>query len=185
MKLFMSKGKLILIIGPTCSGKTVITNYILQNRKNTFRAISYTTRSPRVNEKNNIDYFFVSKDKFNDMINNNEFIEYTEVHGNLYGTTKDSFNLVNENKDVIKIIDYKGALKIIDLGIKCISIFLCPRNKDIAIKRIKERGDKDVISRLKSFDDEILHKNDFDYLIYNDDSEDIVSLADKIIKNLH
>ncbi len=181
----MSKGKLILIIGPTCSGKTVITNYILQNRKNTFRAISFTNRSPRPDEKNNVDYHFISTDEFKDMINNNEFIEFTNVHGNLYGTTKDSFNLVNENKDVIKIIDYKGAHKIIDLGISCISIFLCPKDKETAIKRIKDRGDKDVISRLKSFDDEMLHKDDFDYLIYNDDSEDIVSLADKIIKNLH
>ncbi|HIH26366.1 guanylate kinase [Candidatus Woesearchaeota archaeon] len=178
----MKNGKLILIIGPTCSGKTVITNYILHNRKNTSRAVSYTTRSPRDSEKNNIDYHFISSDRFNEMINNDEFIEYENVHGNLYGTTKDSFNLINKGKDVIKIIDYKGALKIISLGIKCTSIFICPKDKDIAIKRIKDRGDNDVISRLKSFDDEMLHKNDFDYLIYNDDSTDINFIINKVIK---
>ncbi len=113
----MKNGNIFLITGPSCSGKTVIADYILKHRENTVKAVSFTTRSRRPNEKEKIDYFFVSKKKFMEMVNDNEFIEFAEVYGNFYGTHRDSFKAINEGKDIIKIIDIHGALKIKKLKI--------------------------------------------------------------------
>lgn len=161
----MKKGNLFLIIGPSCSGKTVIVDYILKHRPNTVKAISFTTRQPRPEEKDKVDYFFISENKFKDMIKNNKFIEYAEVYGNFYGTTKDSFNNINEGKGVIKIIDVHGALKIKYLGISHISFFFCPKDKETLRIRIQDRGDKDVDERLSHFKEELSFKDNFDYYI--------------------
>src|SRR3989344_7837977 len=146
--MFMKKGKIFLIVGPSCSGKTVIVDYILKHRPNTVRAISFTTREPRHGEKDKIDFFFVSENQFNQMIKENKFIEYTNVYGNWYGTAEDSFKPTDSGKDVVKIIDYQGALKIKKLRILNVSFFFCPKDKETLRRRIKERGDKDVDERL-------------------------------------
>ncbi|HLC85873.1 MAG TPA: guanylate kinase [Candidatus Nanoarchaeia archaeon] len=161
----MKRGKLFLIIGPSCAGKTVIVDYVLKHRPHTVKAISFTTRDQRPGEKDKVDYFFVSEDKFKDLVKKDKFIEHANVYGHLYGTTEDSFSPINEGKDVIKIIDYQGALKIKKLKIPNVSFFFCPKDEDVLRKRIIERGDKDVEERLSYFEEELKHKKDFDYYI--------------------
>ncbi len=161
----MKKENIFFIIGPTTAGKTVIVNYILKHRKNTVRAVSYTTRGKRSNEINEKDYLFVSKEEFNKLIKENRFIEHSEVYGHLYGTTKDSFKAIEEGNDVIKIIDYQGAKKFKSSGIKAVYIFFAPKSIEVLKERLKRRGDTDIKERLKVYKEELKFKDECDYFI--------------------
>src|SRR3989338_11140426 len=108
----MKKGNIFFVIGPTASGKTVIINYILKNKKNILRAISYTTREKRPREINGIDYFFVSEEEFKNLIKQNKFIEYSKVYGNYYGTGKDSFSNIAERSDLRTIKENQDDTKL-------------------------------------------------------------------------
>jgi len=161
----MKKGNIFIITGTSGSGKTVISEYILKHRQNTVRAVSVTTRQPRPNEIDKMDYFFVSQEEFQNMIKENKLIEYANVYGNLYGTTIESFNKINENKDVVKVIDVQGALKIKELNIKHTSFFFHPLDRALLIKRLEERKELDINKRIVESDKELKHKNKFDYFI--------------------
>ncbi|MBS3175497.1 guanylate kinase [Candidatus Woesearchaeota archaeon] len=180
----MKKGNIFFVIGPTASGKTVIINYILKNKKNILRAISYTTREKRPREINGIDYFFVSEEEFKNLIKQNKFIEYSKVYGNYYGTGKDSFSKIEEGYDVIKIIDYKGAKKFKNSGIKAKYFFFAPEDIETLIERLKQRGDKDIEERIKVYKEEMKFKKECDYYIDTSGSSDsdIAKRSNELIK---
>ncbi len=160
----MQKGKIFIVSGVSGSGKSVLVEYILKHRLNIVRAISFTTRSPRDEEVDGYDYFFIDKKHFLKKVEEGEFLEFSEVYGHLYGTGLESFKPIDEGKDVIKIIDVQGALKLKKAGIKAVYIFL-KVNKATLQKRLLERKEVDVDLRLKESVSELRERKNFDYVI--------------------
>ena len=177
---------MIVFSSPSGAGKTTLVKLISKNKK-IFTSISHTTRPPRSNETNGIDYFFVNKDKFKELINKNEFLEYAKVFNNYYGTSKKKvINKLKDNKNVIFDIDWQGTEQIIkrNLNYKLITIFILPPSKKVLHQRLTNRDMKDkliVEQRMKQFDEDILHWKNYNYVVINND---LKKCYDKIMKIL-
>ena len=177
---------MIILSSPSGAGKTTLVKLISKNKK-IFTSISHTTRPPRSNEINGIDYFFVNKDKFKELINKNEFLEYAKVFNNYYGTSKKKvINKLKDNKNVIFDIDWQGTEQIIkrNLNYKLITIFILPPSKKVLHQRLTNRDMKDkliVEQRMKQFDEDILHWKNYNYVVINND---LKKCYDKIMKIL-
>ena len=186
------KGAMIVFSSPSGAGKTTLVKLISEN-KNNFISVSHTTRSPRPNEKNGIDYYFIDKNQFQKLINGNEFLEYAEVFGNYYGTTKkEIIKNLDEGKNVIFDIDWQGTEQIIkqNLNYKLITIFILPPSKKVLYERLSSRDMKDkliVEERMKQFDKDILHWKNYNYVVINDDLkncyEKIINILDAELNN--
>lgn len=175
-------GNIFIISGCSGSGKTAIIDYILKKRKNTTRAISFTTRSPRENEKESIDYFFITKARFLKKIETGDFIEFSEVYGQFYGTTADSFKKAKEGFDVIKVIDVQGAEKLRKLNIKAHFIFF-EVPLEVLKKRLEGRKEAEIQERLGYYNEELSYKKYFDFIVDTSGTEkDIQKNARKVIK---
>ena len=187
-----NKGVMVILSSPSGAGKTTLVKLLSEEDKYKI-SISHTTRKPRLNEKNGIDYFFVEKKKFKEMINNNEFLEYAEVFNNYYGTTnKNVFLNLDKGINMVFDIDWQGTEKIVSkqLNYKLISFFILPPSRNELLKRLSNRDMKDkliVEERMKQFDKDILHWKDYDYVVVNDNLKNcykkIVSFIDSEINN--
>ena len=187
-----NKGVMVILSSPSGAGKTTLVKLLSEEDKYKI-SISHTTRKPRLNEKNGIDYFFVEKKKFKEMINNNEFLEYAEVFNNYYGTTnKNVFLNLDKGINMVFDIDWQGTEKIVSkqLNYKLISFFILPPSRNELLKRLSNRDMKDkliVEERMKQFDKDILHWRDYDYVVVNDNLKNcykkIVSFIDSEINN--
>ena len=187
-----NKGVMVILSSPSGAGKTTLVKLLSEENKYKI-SISHTTRKPRLNEKNGIDYFFVEKKKFKEMINNAEFLEYAEVFNNYYGTTnKNVFLNLDKGINMVFDIDWQGTEKIVSkqLNYKLISFFILPPSRDELLKRLSNRDMKDkliVEERMKQFDKDILHWQDYDYVVVNDNLKNcykkIVSFIDSEINN--
>ena len=183
---------MIILSSPSGAGKTTLVKLLSEENKYKI-SISHTTRKPRLNEKNGIDYFFVEKKKFKEMINNDEFLEYAEVFNNYYGTTKKNVFLnLDKGINMVFDIDWQGTEKIVSkqLNYKLISFFILPPSRDELLKRLSNRDMKDkliVEERMKQFDKDILHWRDYDYVVVNDNLKNcykkIISFIDSEINN--
>ena len=168
------KGAMIVFSSPSGAGKTTLVKLISDNKKN-FISVSHTTRSPRSNEVNGIDYYFIDRNQFQKLINENEFLEYAEVFGNYYGTSKkEIIKKLDEGKNVIFDIDWQGTEQIIEqkLNYKLVTIFILPPSKKVLHNRLSNRDMKDkliVEERMKQFDKDILHWKNYDYVVINDE----------------
>ena len=187
-----NKGVMVILSSPSGAGKTTLVKLLSEENKYKI-SISHTTRKPRLNEKNGIDYFFVEKKKFKEMINNDEFLEYAEVFNNYYGTTnKNVFLNLDKGINMVFDIDWQGTEKIVSkqLNYKLISFFILPPSRDELLKRLSNRDMKDkliVEERMKQFDKDILHWQDYDYVVVNDNLKNcykkIISFIDLEINN--
>ena len=187
-----NKGVMVILSSPSGAGKTTLVKLLSEENKYKI-SISHTTRKPRLNEKNGIDYFFVDKKKFKEMINNDEFLEYAEVFNNYYGTTKKNVFLnLDKGINMVFDIDWQGTEKIVSkkLNYKLISFFILPPSRDELLKRLSNRDMKDkliVEERMKQFDKDILHWRDYDYVVVNDNLKNcykkIISFIDSEINN--
>tara|TARA_B100000674_G_C37782506_1_gene887871 strand:+ start:51 stop:665 length:615 start_codon:yes stop_codon:yes gene_type:complete len=173
--MFSSKdGKMIILSSPSGAGKTTLVKKI-SNEKKYKISISHTTREPRPNEINGLDYFFISKKEFQILINENAFLEYANVFKNLYGSTKEQvFSNLDSGQNVLFDIDWQGAQQIKNktLNYKLISFFILPPSKDVLFQRLISRGEnKDEIieMRMQQFDKDILHWKDYDFVVINED----------------
>jgi len=166
-------GKMIILSSPSGAGKTTLVKKIAKE-KNYKISISHTTREPRSNETNGVDYFFVSKDNFNNLISQNAFLEYASVFNNLYGSTKELvFKNLDCGENVLFDIDWQGAQQIKNqtLKYKIISFFILPPSKEELFQRLISRGEseEEVIKiRMKQFDKDILHWKDYDFVVINE-----------------
>ena len=187
-----NKGVMVILSSPSGAGKTTLVK--LLSEENEYKiSISHTTRKPRLNEKNGIDYFFVEKKKFKEMINNDEFLEYAEVFNNYYGTTKKNVFLnLDKGINMVFDIDWQGTEKIVSkqLNYKLISFFILPPSRDELLNRLSNRDMKDkliVEERMKQFNKDILHWRDYDYVVVNDNLKNcykkIISFIDTEINN--
>jgi guanylate kinase len=147
-------------------------------------SVSLTTRAPRFGEEDGKHYYFVSKLKFEEKINNDGFLEYAEVHGNWYGTSrKQTENMTNAGKDVILEIDVQGAFQVMEKMPEAVSIFIMPPSYDVLKARLISRATEnanDLEVRLRNSHDEVKAYERFNYVVINDEvrsaSKKIVSI---------
>ena len=169
-------GIVIILSSPSGAGKTTLVKKIA--KENNFKiSISFTTRKPRTNEENGKDYFFVSGEKFQSLIKANEFLEYAKVFENFYGSSKNQvFEILNKGENVIFDIDWQGTeqIKKQKLNYKVITVFILPPSRLELFNRLKNRDMKDkniVEERMKQFEEDIEHWQNYDFVTINDDLE--------------
>ena len=167
---------MFVLSSPSGAGKTTLTKKIAENNKNFVISISHTTRKARPNEKEGKDYYFISKLKFDSLIENNSFYEHAEIFDNYYGTLKEPvLKLLSKGKDVLFDIDWQGTLQLKKINnLKLITFFILPPNIQVLKKRLLDRheGQEKIISqRMNKFHEEISHWSEYNYVVVNDDLE--------------
>tara|TARA_B100001248_G_scaffold28321_1_gene18516 strand:- start:2168 stop:2740 length:573 start_codon:yes stop_codon:yes gene_type:complete len=183
----MNRNKLIVFSAPSGAGKTTLVKHILSQFSNTSFSISATSRSPRGNEKDGVDYHFLSKSEFKKKINNNEFIEYEEVYGGVhYGTLKSEVENIWTNSEVALFdIDVVGGFNIKTMyPTDTLSIFVMPPSIDTLRKRLISRGDisdNEINRRIKKAELELDFASKFDKIIINSDLEESKKIASNLV----
>ena len=176
---------LFIIAAPSGCGKTSLVKALLENSKNLAVSVSHTTRKPRKGEIDGENYHFVSNETFEQMISNNDFLEYAEVFGNMYGTAKTNiYEKLDSNINIILEIDWQGARQVRQNMPEVISIFILPPSKNVLLERLTTRGqdDKATISeRMENSEKEMSHYNEFGYLIINDQFDSALNNLKAII----
>jgi guanylate kinase len=178
--------KMVILSSPSGAGKTTLTKKIQQKYQNFKISVSHTTRKPRSDEVEGIDYFFVNQKDFEKKISGNEFYEHARIFDNLYGTSKDSVNnILKKKNDILFDIDWQGTQQLSKFKeLNLIKIFLVPPDKIELEKRLIQRNqDKPdvIIERLKAYDNDIFHWSDYDYVIINDNLDNCFMQIEKII----
>jgi guanylate kinase len=182
----MEKGNLFIISAPSGTGKTTILKRVISELESIVFSVSHTTRAPRIGEKEGVDYFFVEKDTFETMQKQGLFLEWAEVHANLYGTSSHAVKeLTEQGKDVILDIDVQGARQVMDkVREKVFFVFIAPPSLQELEKRLANRGteSESVIStRLKNAHDEMKSLEHYDYVIVNEQVDRAVEVLKSII----
>jgi len=186
----MSKKKdgiMVILSSPSGAGKTTLVKLLSKNKKFQI-SVSHTTREPRQNEIPEQDYYFVNKEKFENLIKNEEFFEYAKVFNHFYGTTRTPvIEKLDKGENVIFDIDWQGAdqIKNKKLNYKLITFFVLPPSKEVLFERLSNRDMKDkliVEERMKDFDRDVLHWINYDYVIINDNLEDCYSKINNLIE---
>ncbi len=180
------RGILFSISAPSGAGKTTVANRLLERVDNLKLSVSHTTRQIREGETDGVDYYFTGVDRFMTMVENDEFLEWAEVHGNMYGTSMKSIDTaLNSNAyDLLLDIDVQGADTLRARKISFASIFILPPSTEELEKRLMGRGTdtKEVVAkRLKAARSEMEQMDKFDYVIINDDLDTAVSQAMAVI----
>ena len=178
----------IVLSSPSGAGKTTITKKLSQKYPNIKISISHTTRKPRPNEIDGVDYHFVDKNQFKELIKKGNFYEHAKIFDNYYGTSKESVNkLHQENYDVVFDIDWQGTKQLSKFKeLNLIKIFILPPDKIELKKRLISRNqdnDRIVEKRLKQYENDVLHWFDYDYVVINNDLENCFGQIEKIIAN--
>ena len=164
---------LFIIAAPSGCGKTSLVEALIKKTKNLCVSVSHTTRPPRPDEVNGINYYFVSINEFEEMIKNNAFVEHAMVFDNHYGSsTKLIREKLDEGVDVILEIDWQGARQVKENMPNAISIFILPPSNEALLGRLKQRAqdnDATINKRMSDAQNQMQHFNEFDYLVINDD----------------
>ena len=181
------KGVMLVLSSPSGAGKSSICKSLMSLDKNLSLSVSTTTRKKRPNEKSGEDYIFVSTEEFENMLSNNNFIEYANVFDNYYGTVKSLVdNKINNGQDLIFDIDWQGAQQLREkMRENVVSIFILPPSKRELERRLKIRGqdsDEVVKKRMDGASAEITHWAEYDYVIINEDLNKSVNAVLGILK---
>ena len=182
------RGGMFIISSPSGAGKTTLVKKISKN-KNFFVSISHTTRSPRPNEKNGKDYYFISKNHFKKLIKKGQFLEHAKVFDNYYGSSKKIvIKKLKEKKNVLFDIDWQGTRQIRNkkLNFKLLTIFILPPSKKELIKRLTKRENKNIKTvkkRMKGFKKDLLKWKEYNYVIINDDLKKCYNKILNVMKN--
>ena len=164
---------LFIIAAPSGCGKTSLVEALIKKTKNLCVSVSHTTRPPRPDEVNGINYYFVSINEFEEMIKNNAFVEHATVFDNHYGSsTKLIREKLDEGVDVILEIDWQGARQVKENMPNSVSIFILPPSNEALLGRLKQRAqdnDETINKRMSDAQNQMQHFNEFDYLVINDD----------------
>ena len=182
----MQDGNLFIISAPSGTGKTTILKKIIAEMDNIAFSVSHTTRVPRPVERDGIDYYFVNYDTFINMQQQNHFLEWAEVHGNLYGTSSRAVQEAKElGLDLILDIDVQGARQVKEkLGHKGVFVFIAPPSLEELARRLAGRSTESeyvITTRLKNAREEMKSIDKYDYVIINDTVAEAVEVLKSII----
>ena len=178
-------GILFVVSAPSGAGKTTLCKGITESLENLTHSISYTTRKPRPGETDGRDYYFVTADRFRDMVQAGDFAEYAEVHANLYGTSKRVLDdMIREGVDVILDIDTQGARQIKSHFTTAVFVFIMPPSMAILEERLRNRKsdrEDEIRKRMRRAVDEIRDYGLYDYIVVNRDFERALSELRSIV----
>ena len=162
---------MVILSSPSGVGKTTLTKKIQQKYQSFKISVSHTTRPPRTNEVDGVDYYFVSNEKFVKLINEGKFYEYAKIFENYYGTLKKNVDDTIVENDIIFDIDWQGTKQLSQFkNLNLIKIYLITENKKELKKRLIKRNQNtldEVEKRFNSFDEDIKHWSDYDYIVIN------------------
>ena len=178
---------MVILSSPSGVGKTTLTKKI-QQKYPTFKiSVSHTTRPPRSNEVDGVDYHFVSMENFQELIRQKKFYEHAEIFENYYGTLKEYVDQTIINNDIIFDIDWQGTKQLSKFkNLKLIKIFLITDSKKELKNRLIKRdqnSDEEIKKRFSAFDEDIKHWNDYDFIIINKNLDACFKQIEKIIEN--
>jgi len=176
---------LLVLAGPSGGGKTTVCRRILASRTDVRFSVSVTTRPPRPGERDGADYRFLSRDSFDALIESDGFLEWAEVHGELYGTPREALVRASEGgRHMLLDIDVQGARQVREREPASVLVFLLPPTAEILVKRLRQRGSEDdekVRRRLRTALSELEAVKEFDYVVVNDDLDLTVSAVEAIL----
>lgn len=181
----IERGKLFVIAAPSGAGKTSLVRALMQKLPQLKFSISYTTRKRRETEQHERDYFFVTPEEFQEMVDRGEFLEHAKVFDNFYGTSRKQVeSSLNKGESVLLEIDWQGAQQVRRAMPECRSIFILPPSREALEQRLRGRAtdSEEVIARrLRDSIADMSHWNEFDYVVVNDDfaraTEDLEAIA--------
>jgi len=171
----MSKaaGNVFVVVAPSGAGKSSLVNALLAQDPKLCLSVSATTRAPRSGETDGKDYRFVSRDQFVALQQNNQLLEWAEVHGNFYGTPRDQIEqAIHQGRDILLEIDWQGARQVKRLFAQTIGIFILPPSIQTLEQRLQQRGQDSqavITRRIEAASEEIMHAPEFEYVIINQD----------------
>jgi len=178
--------RVFIVSGPSGSGKTTVVEHLLRTVRDTMFSVSYTTRKPRAGEQDGREYYFVSRERFEEMIAREEFLEYADVFGNLYGTHAGVLGEAEKRKrDLVLDIDVQGARQVKAKLPGAVAIFLLPPSRQELERRLRARGQdsSEVIARrLEMARREIERYDNYDYLVVNHDLQETCVQVEAIVQ---
>lgn len=181
-----TRGSLIIVTGPSGAGKGTVLGKVLSELDNVYYSISATTRQPRPGETDGVNYFFLTRERFEQMVERDEFLEHAEYVGNCYGTPEKPVNdMLEKGFDVILEIEVQGALMVKAKRPDALLVFITPPSFGILEERLRGRGteaDDIVARRMSKARNECAHVDDYDYIVINDALEDAVRDLEAIIR---
>ena len=179
------KNIMVVLSSPSGVGKTTITKKIQQKYQSFKLSVSHTTRPPRSNEVDGVDYHFISLEEFKRLIKKNEFYEYAQIFDNFYGTLKKKVDNIIVSSDIIFDIDWQGTKQLSKFdNLNLIKIFLIADSKEELKKRLINRNQntsEEIKKRFDSYEEDIKHWNDYDYIIINKNLDNCFKQIENII----
>lgn len=180
------RGLMYVLSSPSGAGKTSIANKLITQDEQISMSISMTTRKPRPGEVDGKDYIFVSKEEFNQAIEDNQLLEWAEVFGNYYGTPREAVeNQLKEGRDVLFDIDWQGTQQLHEkVGNDLVRLFILPPSVNVLEERLKRRGQDEehiVQARMKEAANQISHWAEYDYVIINENLDESLSEVQNIL----
>lgn len=171
-----SSGTLYIVSAPSGAGKTSLVTALIQDDPRISVSVSHTTRNKRPGEEHGVNYHFVSHDEFKALIERNDFLEHAEVFGNFYGTSRSALQqALDQGQDLILEIDWQGAQQVRKLMPEALSVFILPPSQQALRQRLDNRGqdsEEIIEGRMKEAVSEMVHYDEYDYVIINDDFAD-------------
>ena len=181
------KNIMVVLSSPSGVGKTTLTKKIQQKYQSFKISVSHTTRTPRSNEVDGVDYYFVSKKKFDELIKKKSFYEYAQIFENYYGTSKKNVDETIITNDIIFDIDWQGTKQLSRFkNLDLIKIYLITENKEELKNRLIKRNQNskaEVTKRFESFDEDVNHWRDYDYILINKNLDICFKQIEYIIKS--
>jgi len=183
------RGLMFIMSSPSGAGKTTITRALLEQNEDVTISISATTRPQRAGEQDGKDYYFVSIERFREMVENGQMLEHAKVFDHYYGTPKAPVEEALQNgKDVLFDIDWQGTQQLVEAAREdVVSVFILPPSRDALEKRLKQRSrntqetDEQIRHRMSKASDEMSHYSEYDYVLINKDIDKAIAKAQLIL----
>ena len=181
------RGKLLVISGPSGTGKSTAIGVLMSQMDGLEFSVSATTRAPRPGEKDGVDYYFVSREQFDDMIRNNELLEHADFVGNSYGTPRSQVEArLEKGISVILDIEVQGATQVKNSMPEAVTVFLAPPSLEVLEQRLRGRGtdsEEMILKRLETAREELLLAPNYDYLVIANEPEQTASEIRAILED--
>jgi guanylate kinase len=181
----LPRGQLFIVSAPSGTGKTTLVERLVQGVPGLRMSRSYTSRPARIGEQDGVDYNFITREQFEEMVHEGQFLEWADVFGNYYGTAAaDTEALLTRGEDVVLVIDVQGARQVRSRGIETIGIFVLPPSAAVLVQRLRGRSkdsEEQIRRRLQVASDEVSEYAQYEYVVINDEIEAAVGRLQAIV----